>query len=378
MIRIYLDWNIFTLLKTQCESVAGLNEIIKNNKDKLQFVYTDAHFEDLMRSYSPENDKFVEDLKNMDYICNDYLLLHQDNNAEPLVAKPSEYFEQAVKPYIDMSFDKVVEKMANSPQRDKDYEKDILDNLIDLQKSFFDKQDTFVAENVYQENPYLQKLLPHFSKDDTQWDTIAQALHSFNRLLNDKEFYKNIRGEVKNQDKKRLLAKSNNWSSTQLFENLDQITSSYLGKDKSFIEIVLDAAANTEKQTLLEAFTSIYLTLDILGIRQDKLPKKNNTTMNIVTDSKHSYYAAYCDYFVVLDKNLSFKSKSIYSYCKVDTKVVTPKELIEDLNLVIHSPNDILELLKSSNDAVNPKNIFLMKQNHNTKIYIFLSYLSSC
>lgn len=61
MIRIYLDWTVISGLKT--EKYATLLEFIKMHKDRLLFVYTPAYFSALMKSYSPDNIYFNQDLE---------------------------------------------------------------------------------------------------------------------------------------------------------------------------------------------------------------------------------------------------------------------------------------------------------------------------
>lgn len=48
MRRIYLDWGVVSYLKK--DEYAELRDLFLSNKDRLFFVYSSAHLEDLMKS----------------------------------------------------------------------------------------------------------------------------------------------------------------------------------------------------------------------------------------------------------------------------------------------------------------------------------------
>ncbi len=71
MIRVYLDWQIFRYYSDYKKKKLSenhneknyeiLDELIKNHKDKILFIYSPAHVYDLAKCYSPDNDKFFKD-----------------------------------------------------------------------------------------------------------------------------------------------------------------------------------------------------------------------------------------------------------------------------------------------------------------------------
>jgi len=72
MIRVYLDWNVVSNLKKP--EFKKLKNFIIEYKQNLQFPYTPAHFNDLMKSYRPDNELFFEDLNTLEFLSEKHLL----------------------------------------------------------------------------------------------------------------------------------------------------------------------------------------------------------------------------------------------------------------------------------------------------------------
>lgn len=91
MIRIYFDWSVVSNFKK--EEFAEIREFIAEHKDYLQFPYSPAHFKDLMKSYSLENEHFNQDLQNLEYLSEKHLLRWGKDGIEVLFGTPKEYFQ---------------------------------------------------------------------------------------------------------------------------------------------------------------------------------------------------------------------------------------------------------------------------------------------
>ena len=77
MKKIYLDWNVINHI----HETTGLLDYLVEYQDHFVFVYSPAHFSDLMRSLKEgeENPYFVKDLKRFDTICETHLMKYDDN-----------------------------------------------------------------------------------------------------------------------------------------------------------------------------------------------------------------------------------------------------------------------------------------------------------
>lgn len=90
MIRIYLDWSVVSNFKK--DEFIEIREFISKHKDYLQFPYSPAHFKDLMKSYSSDNEYFNQDLQNLEYLSEKHLLRWGKDGIEVLFGTPQEYF----------------------------------------------------------------------------------------------------------------------------------------------------------------------------------------------------------------------------------------------------------------------------------------------
>lgn len=75
-----------------------------------------------------------------------------------------------------------------------------------------------------------------------------------------------------------------------------------------------------------------YTLLDWIGYKSDKLPKASNAMNSVNTDARHTYYAAFCDYFITQDGRMADKAQALYSEYRVSTKVISPAEVIAELS----------------------------------------------
>ena len=89
----------------------------------------------------------------------------------------------------------------------------------------------------------------------------------------------------------------------------------------------------------------------------DKLQKPSNNMQNIQTDGGHSFYGAYCDYFVASDKILRTKSKVLYNEFNVSTKIIDPNQLISELKKALYEPPKEISFLEEVFSFYKPENL---------------------
>lgn len=113
-----------------------------------------------------------------------------------------------------------------------------------------------------------------------------------------------------------------------------------LGKSFSELIIHLVNAINTnplEKDYYLCA----YSTLGMLGYYKDKFNKKNKF-MNSIQDGFHSLFGIYSDIFITNDRSLYYRSKALYEYFNINTKVLktfkvpSTESLIKEIENIIN------------------------------------------
>ncbi len=349
MIRIYLDWNVISNLK-QPEN-KELKNFIDIHKDFLLFPYSPAHFKDLMKSFSPDNENFEKDLKMLSYLSGKHLIRWGDNDTEPLFGTPQEYFEgkKDNEEYLQL-FD--IEKMLNDlNQVMGDNE---LDQIGEVMKGY--KLQPAGIEVTDENRVMLQKIFPKITSDSSMWDLMKDIGPFTQNLLNNKDFYKDYRKAIGEKGFK-LDPNSGNWSEEEVINKINLYLKD-LGVEMGFLELVGFFFKHREKPAnRFEFFITAYLMLDMIGYKADKLPKPTDNMQNISTDGEHAFYGAHCDYFIVGDKKLKIKSNVLYKKFNISTQILAPNEFIEVIEKQIHVfPSNTINLIEEAFTYIDLQN----------------------
>lgn len=343
MIRVYLDWNVISNLKR--DEFKEIREFIAKNKNSLLIPYTPAHFQDLMKSYRPDNDLFKVDLDNLEYLSENHFLRWGKDGIEILMGSPNDYFEiekDSESVFSQMDMEKILNDLGGSE----------LGKLAGgLMKSLFQLQPAGI--DVTDENrEMLQKMFPGISNESSMWDLMKGIAPFSQRLHQDKDYYKDFRKSIGEKGFK-LESGSGNWTVETVVRNIDQFLKR-LNTGLTFREYI-DTCFKHKKEpvTAFEYYTTAYLMLDMMGYKSDKLPKASDSMQNIQADGQHSFYAAHCDYFVVDDIKLRIKTQVLFKEFNIPTIVLESSEFVEivgnkiykrDGNL--HFLNEAVELMK--------------------------------
>lgn len=347
MIRVYLDWSVVSNFKK--DEFAEIREFISEHKDYLQFPYSPAHFKDLMKSYNSDNEYFKQDLQNLEYLSEKHLLRWGEDGIEVLFGTPQEYFE-GEKDSEDVFSMMDIEKIFNDLDGD-DFGIGKFGTLI---KSLYQLMPTGI-EITDENKEILQKMFPNIDSNSSMWDLMKDVTPFSKRLLTEKEYYKDFRKTISDKGFK-LDPNSGNWSVDEVFYNID----SFLQKQNTnltFREYVNTCFKNRkEPVNRFEFYTTAYLLLDMIGYKPDNLPKPTDNMQNIQNDAEHSFYSAHCDYFVVIDKKLTIKTKVLFKEFNIPTVVISPKEFIETIKSKLH-------VIDTNKHFVNEAIGFLEKEN---------------
>lgn len=327
MIRIYLDWGVISNFKK--DNFTEIREFILKHKDYLQFPYSPAHFKDLMKSYSLENEYFQQDLQNLEYLSEKHLLRWGRDEIEILFGTPQEYFENEKNSeniFSLMDIEKVLNDLDNNNLGTVKFG--------ELIKSLF--QLTPSGIEINEDNKELmKKIFPNLNNSSSIWDIMKDILPFLKKTLTEGEYYKDLRKTIGNKGFK-LDQNSGNWGIDKVFTNIDN----FLQKQNislTFVQCV-DACFKHKKEPVnkFEYYTTAYLLLDMIGYKSDNLPKQTDSMQNIQNDAEHSFYSACCDYFVVADKKLFIKTKVLFKEFNISTKVISPEDLIKEIESKIH------------------------------------------
>lgn len=334
MKRIYLDWGVVSYLKK--DEYAELRDLFLSNKDRLFFVYSPAHLEDLMKSKG--NPLFDDDIKMLSDLVDDHLLDIDKGVVLPYRVTPERFCQVYVdnSSYLSQDVDSFLSviEAASIPG----------DNSVDLIKA--NMNEAFHIPSEYRAYEVFERLLPNLPASPTVKDVMESVRQFMCDMMMNPGSYKSFRTSIHDTGFK-LESNAGNWSDGDAIDKITSFLKSQ-GIDMSFNDYLMQNF-HGKKISANEFFTSAYCALDLLGFHSDKLPKETNTVRSVTTDAGHAYFAGYCNWFVTADKRLYHKAKALYSHFGVSTRVMTPREATLAIQEEIQpwGQNYILSFIKS-------------------------------
>lgn len=266
---------------------------------------------------------------------------------------PEEYFESQRKPN-SISILSLFEDYFNGKIDEGSLLSIFIKSIVDITRSLTNEK--FSSE---ENQLVLQKMYPNII--DSPSDDIIEKVFMFSRKFErERNVYKDYRKSLQKEGVK-LAPDSKTWETDDVIVNIDEHLKTF-DPDLTFKRYVEMALRTIKKEDLTnyDLFIFSYMVLDLLGYKQDELPKKTNTVKNIYNDAEHAFYGAYCDYFITNDKNLREKAAVLYREFHVPTKILCSNEFIEIMNesLLNHTNegsliNDAIELLRLENIKLN-------------------------
>lgn len=339
MIRIYLDWNIYSYIKNPEHT--ALREKVKSLTEKAIFPYSSAHFKDLMKSYSEDNKYFDEDLGTLHSISKDHLLQWDEDKGlvRPYKYTPRDYFEQT-------KDDEDIATLLNFNLLESLFDDDLILKgaiglFIGLLKSI--PSGLELIEQTDANKEIINLYYPEIKSHSSMWDVIQTFGGTMTRMMSDKQEYLNLRNVNKTHGA-YLKSDSGAWEITTVIDRVDMLVKD-IGLADSFVNLIEKSLQLMKRETnLYNMYTGAYITLDMFGYKPDTLKGPSNTMMNVIVDGEHSLFGAHCDFFVVDDKKLRSKTKALYSRFNIKTKVLSSKEFVDEIDSHFSNINKLNDL----------------------------------
>lgn len=313
MRRIYIDWGVVSYLKK--DEYAELRDLFLSNKDRLFFVYSPAHLEDLMKSRGEP--QFDDDIMLLSNLVDDHLLDIDKGAVLPYRVTPEEFCQG----YVDHSsmlsqdidsFLSAIE-VASIPD----------DNTVHQIKANLNV--AFPIPPEFRSNEVFARTLPNLPESPTVKDVVESVRQFMCDMVMNPGAYKEYRRTIGDTGFK-LDKNAGNWKYDEAVEKINSFLKSQ-GIEMSFNDYVMQSF-HGRRVSANEFFTAAYCILDMLGFYSDKLPKATNTIRSVTSDARHAYFAGFSDWFVTADTRLTHKAKALYSHFGVSTRVMTPMEAV--------------------------------------------------
>ncbi len=301
MKKIYLDWNIINHL----EEDPKLYNYIRQNQSHFVFVYSPAHFSDLMKSYAEDgsNEYFEKDIERLETLCETHLIRYYDKKIDIHRCSPREFLEKEGKDYpiskYLLHFDELKKSMNIGG--------------LDFYGIFCECLKSIRLDKSVE--------LPFLGSFSNAYELLNLSLEFFTKLLTDKKYVKNIRVGGINNVSDQEIDRINNYNPKEVVVAVNGFLASH-GANFD-LEKLIEKYINKEHQGDEKIlFESLYVSLDLMRYHPDK-----RDLMNILTDADHAFYGKYCDVLVTDDSKMSSKTEAVYSYLGIDTKIISGKEL---------------------------------------------------
>jgi hypothetical protein len=323
MIRIYLDWNVFSYLKrfkdTQ-EPYISLDRILTQNKNSIIIPYTSAHLSDLITSYKKSEEGKIKTLADLDYLAQltdsrCILYDYKDQKTYPDKYDIHDYFQQLLEG--DQMLSGNIENLFNGTGMET-----MFSSVLDIFKLLPSGIDVTNIDQTPSGSKILNEAFQGFTKPSSFYDTLNETFSLTNKYNTDPAFYRGIRNA--SLDELRLFRDYSNTENPIAEMNKILESSSFKTSFVEFAEVSLKNYFGDKIPSRFDIFTNYYRVLDYFGYYRDKVFK------NMIQDSFHAYYGAHCDFFVTDDDNTYHKAKVIYEHFNIETVVCKTNKFLSE------------------------------------------------
>lgn len=311
MIRVYLDWNVFSRLEHKDRIQHDLT-ILLNTKSKFLIPYSEAHLLDLYRSYKNVGYEGINGhLSKIERYSNSIFLTNTLKDVlEFKELTPKDSMQQLIDAYDelpDFNFSEILDSLDSELldiQLPNPLEGANLENVYPLttedSKNLFGTRENFTFKELLK-NLFIQS--KNIVKDDTY--TKLRSHYQKDIAVNT--------GKLNNSKFDPL---------TVLNENAQKLSAQnfYDLQNKLFTEI--------DNKSLFNKILATCRFLDFNGYASEDVTFGHHLD-NVETDYKHIAYASMCDYFIILDKKTRQKAILVFQMLNIKTIVMSPKEFVE-------------------------------------------------
>tara|TARA_R110000850_G_scaffold254614_1_gene380194 strand:- start:80408 stop:81244 length:837 start_codon:yes stop_codon:yes gene_type:complete len=179
--------------------------------------------------------------------------------------------------------------------------------------------DNYIETKLDSHDVYLIKKKPSEIYEKIDFSLIGvSAMKGFMSIISEIQ-KQHFRSQI-GIDPKRI----NNYNPKEIIDHINSKSDlmggySFIG----FIDKALELHPLGAEMGRRNVFTAMFEFLDLVGYWKDGFTDKSNYAR--LWDSNHAYYSSQCDYFISDDKRTRNKTKVVFEYYDIHTKIVSSK-----------------------------------------------------
>lgn len=332
MIKIYLDWNVISQIKSGFDN--ELKEILLGN-EKFFIPYSTSHIGDILSSFNEteiQREYIESDLEFISELTKNTCLMNTGKDVIIDFYEPKELFKERVEEK-DLFNDISIEGLQKIFERDEST-KQIGQIFTGLLKSISLESSFKEALENQKSAEQLNKIFPSLIENPTM-EGFFKSFSEMNRNLNEDETYKDLRQIIQSGT---CINRDKIFDSENPFEIIENGYSKLNMNQNEYTDNSKNAPEWFNK------ISNEYLLLDMHGYQEDKVNVKKGrkeTFKNTTEDAFHAAFASTCSFYITNDNKSYKKTKQIYEKLEINTRVLKPKEFVEYHNkfLNILDPN---------------------------------------
>jgi len=319
MYRIYLDTNVFNILKRpDGDQYNHLRNAMERYSQNLHYIYSHAHLLDLQRD---KTDNKFDDLKYLEsWVGNSYIVqYYREKRANCHLMTPGKAFEEmepADRLEGNIKIDDIFTGSTEMEAAGQILKTVLADQRVDISSDIIAKQPE-----------YIQSFYKKFFNLERPDVSMLDAVNGFS------DMYKSIATNDKSfRELRQIIIQAVNPAMEKLQYDKDfndALKDTHI--KKTFRDFVL-GSLHKKDPTVQDVFLQAYMCLHILGIDQEK--NKKARFLNTTADSFHSYYGAHCDYVVSTDESFLRKTYTVYKLFDIETKVYSLADFSKEIDSI--------------------------------------------
>jgi len=330
MIRIYIDWNVMSQMKSGAHK--EFFDIISDSQKFLK-AYSTSHLADIASSEngSGNSDNVDSDLKFISDIT-DFCLSHNGGQMQYSRELPSVLYKERIDLENLLAALDIDEINGNLNDKEQQAFAALVQPVTDFNNQPIDDIFRTLFEDPEQ-GKLMRRFLPDLENNYTNIGLLTAILKMFKRQTETGDY----------RDLRELVQMGAGIKRDRLFSNEDP----YGMIEKAYVKKGIDLDEKVPSYGWApDWFNKVafeYIKLDTHGYQEDKVKVdkgRKQTFKNTMEDAFHTAFATTCDFYITCDQRNYNKAQTVYEKLELNTLVLNPQEFVTHYAQWLHHKED--------------------------------------